>query len=91
MFIIENFDIKLNTNFIGRNFVYTEEIDSTNSKLLNTKEFNKNGTVLLAEYQENGRGRRDRAWISDSGLNLTFSILLLNTFSQKFINLITFG
>lgn len=91
MFIIENFDIKLNTNYIGRNFVYTNEIDSTNSRLLSTKEFTKNGTVLLSEYQENGRGRRDRTWISDSGLNLTFSILLVNAFSQKSINLINLG
>lgn len=90
MLSIENFDIKLNTEFLGRNFIYCDEVDSTNSQLLSDKEFaSKNGTVLFAEKQNNGRGRKNRIWVSNKGLNMTFSVLLTDKrFLQKNVTLI---
>ena len=93
MFDLELFDIKLDTEVIGRNFIYAEEVDSTNSVLLDksNNKFDIDGTVVLSEKQNEGRGRKDRVWYSTKGMNLTFSILLKDRdFSGRRINLINF-
>jgi BirA family transcriptional regulator, biotin operon repressor / biotin---[acetyl-CoA-carboxylase] ligase len=78
VFNIENFDIKLNTEFIGRTFIYADEVSSTNTLLADKKNgYNTSGTVALAEKQTKGRGRKDRIWYSAPESNLTFSILLI--------------
>ncbi|HLG32691.1 MAG TPA: biotin--[acetyl-CoA-carboxylase] ligase [Ignavibacteriaceae bacterium] len=79
MLDIENLDLKLDTEFIGRNFFLIEEIDSTNSTLLTEKKtYKDSGTVLFAEKQLHGKGRMGRSWQSIKEQNLTFSILLRN-------------
>ena len=94
MFEIEKFDLQLETDFIGRNFIYADESGSTNDELLRNKNlYKKSGTVLLAEKQFHGRGRKDRIWHSSKGQNLTFSILLSDEKKLKvnmnLVNLLT--
>lgn len=92
LFSIENFDIKLDTEVIGRNFIYAEEVTSTNTLLLDNKTSSINGTVLLAEKQVKGHGRKERIWYSMKGINLTFSILLTDKkYFSKYFNLINFA
>ncbi|MGE5399858.1 MAG: biotin--[acetyl-CoA-carboxylase] ligase [Ignavibacteriales bacterium] len=92
MFNFEDFEIKLDTDTIGRNFIYCEEVESTNSVLLDSKfDINTDGTVLLAEKQIAGKGRKDRKWYSAKDQNLTFSILLKRRLDEKKLNLINFA
>jgi len=49
-------------------------LDSTNSELLRRPAPAVGATVLLAERQTGGRGRRGRAWVSPLAANLTFSL-----------------
>lgn len=91
MFDLEKFDLKLNTDVIGRNFIYAEEVPSTNTELLNESEFNKkHGAVLFAEKQTDGKGRKNRVWYSDDKLNLTFSILITEPKYLQKINILNF-
>ena len=53
-----------------------DEIDSTSTKLLERAAAGApSGTCLAAEWQNCGRGRRGRSWISSLGGSLTFSLL----------------
>jgi BirA family biotin operon repressor/biotin-[acetyl-CoA-carboxylase] ligase len=53
-----------------------DEIDSTSTRLLAlAAEGAPSGTALAAEWQNSGRGRRGRTWVSSLGGSLTFSLL----------------
>jgi BirA family biotin operon repressor/biotin-[acetyl-CoA-carboxylase] ligase len=55
----------------------TEEISSTSDELRTAAiQSESHGTVLFAESQTAGRGRRDNRWITPRGQDLMFSILL---------------
>lgn len=49
-------------------------IDSTNQYLLERVENLSSGSVCIAEYQTQGRGRRGRQWVSPFGSNLYLSM-----------------
>ena len=51
-----------------------EQIDSTNSRLLDQLRLGDAPSVLCAEYQTGGRGRRGREWAAAPGGSLIFSL-----------------
>ncbi len=56
---------------------YFEELDSTNKKIEElARDGAEHGTVIVANKQTAGKGRRGRTWESPAGTNLYFSILL---------------
>jgi BirA family biotin operon repressor/biotin-[acetyl-CoA-carboxylase] ligase len=88
---IEEFDIKLDTEILGRNFVYLDECESTNDFLFTSKDHTKDGTVVLSEFQSKGKGRKDRIWESSKEQNLTLSIMLRRDMQPKSLNIINLG
>ncbi len=76
LFDLKKFDIRLETEWLGRSFLYLDEIDSTNNFLMEKGNEDVNGAVILAEKQTEGKGRLDRQWYSSKAMNLTFSFLV---------------
>ncbi|MFP5079244.1 biotin--[acetyl-CoA-carboxylase] ligase [Pedobacter sp. JCM 36344] len=71
------------TLFIAQNLIQLSAVDSTNNYLklmLSKSEPLAEGTVILADDQFAGRGQQGNTWISQAGLNLTFSIYLRPSF-----------
>ncbi len=61
---------------LGLNVLCLPEVDSTNAHLLHLAQTDApHGTLLAAEWQTAGRGRRGRHWLSPLGAGLTFSLL----------------
>ncbi len=61
----------------GENIIYKEEIDSTNIEAKRQAEAGAvHGTVVIAESQEQGRGRKGKAWSSPKGTGIWMSLVL---------------
>lgn len=59
------------------NVLWYDVVSSTNEECLKlVADKSPQGCVVAARYQTDGRGQRGNVWESDSGQNLTFSILL---------------
>ncbi|MDO5707787.1 MAG: biotin--[acetyl-CoA-carboxylase] ligase [Andreesenia angusta] len=67
---------KLETECIGKKYIYKPEIDSTNEEIKRIYSNSPEGTVVVTEYQTEGKGRLGRRWISPDGRGIYFSILL---------------
>ena len=67
----------LKTQWAGRGIVYFPETDSTNRRArMLAQENAAHGTLVLADSQTAGRGRRGRGWISPAGEGIFMSLLL---------------
>jgi len=75
--IVNEMRADLGTTVIGREIIVLEQTGSTNDAILRIATSNsKEGLVLFAEHQTEGRGQRGNRWESTAGKGLWFSILL---------------
>lgn len=77
--------VKPNTRNIGQNIIYFNQVASTNQFALELmkQDMVENGTVIIAEFQSNGRGQQGKSWISEPFENLMFSIIIKNVTKRK--------
>lgn len=79
----------LRTEWLAKEIVYKKETDSTN---IQAKRLGENdaadGTLVVAEHQTSGRGRRGKSWVSPTG-NCYFSVLLRPEISADRASMIT--
>ena len=74
MFDTKSFTKQLTTTWLGQEFIFLDEVSSTNDY---AKKIEKAvpGTVVLAEDQNAGKGQHNRKWVTKAGKNLTFSVV----------------
>ncbi len=67
----------MNTAIMGREVIYMDEIDSTNTKAKSLGEEGAlEGMLVVADMQKSGKGRRGRQWESPKGQAIYMSLLL---------------
>jgi len=79
----KSYSLNLKTKIIGKKIIHFNKIPSTNlyaKKLID--ENIDNGTIVIADVQTKGRGRKNRSWISPHG-GLWFSVILYPDISPK--------
>lgn len=82
----------IKTSIVGRDILYFDELESTNSYLYESALENdyKDGTVLISDSQSKGKGRLKRTWISPKGANLYMSLLLRPGIKPEHASIFTF-
>ncbi len=61
---------------IGKNILFYERIISTNTIAYDIAEKSIEGTVVIADSQEKGRGRLGRVWVSPPDKNIYMSVII---------------
>ena len=76
--------IGLNTEIIGKNMEYHPSVDSTN-RVAKALAYHgaEEGTIVVAEEQESGKGRLERNFYSPRGKGIWFSVILRPNFLPK--------
>lgn len=85
---IDEIKAKIQGN-IGREILFYEAVTSTNTIALELAEKAAEGTVVIADSQDKGRGRLGRVWISPPGVNIYMSVVLMPRLRPRDVSLIT--
>ncbi len=82
----------LETLMVGKNLRLHPELESTNSEASRlAREGVDEGTVVLADSQTHGKGRRGRIWVSPGDCNIYLSVILLPKQNLDMLGLWTMG
>ena len=80
----------LTSHWLGQNVKFLEEIDSTNNEVRRMAEQGApEGTLVVAEIQTAGKGRRGRRWDSPKGSGIWHSFLLRPEFAPEHASMLT--
>lgn len=80
----------LKTRWAGSNLVFLNETDSTNNEVKRLAEHGApEGTLVVAELQNAGKGRRGRRWTSPKGTGIWMSLLLRPEFEPYHASMLT--
>ena len=67
----------LHTDWVAKEVLYIDTIDSTNTKAQELAEKGyPSGTLVVADKQESGKGRRGRSWVSPSGTGIFMTLMI---------------
>lgn len=76
-------------DIIGKEIIFYKVTTSTNDRVMEIGRDAAEGTVVVADSQEHGRGRFGREWLSPPNANLYFTVLLKPPFPPKDASVIT--
>lgn len=80
----------IRTKWAGRAVSYYEEMDSTNAQAKTEAENSAtHGTLVVANHQTAGRGRRGRSWGSPAGTNICMTLILRPKFAPEKASMLT--
>lgn len=72
----DEIEYQLNTKKIGRKIFAFNKITSTNDRAMALADNGApEGSLIIAEEQTSGRGRRQRTWVAEPGKHLLFSVI----------------
>lgn len=81
---------RMNTRWAGHPVTFYEVLDSTNLRAkLDAENGAPQGSLVVADMQTAGRGRRGRGWSSPAGANAYFTLILKPDFSPDKASMLT--
>ena len=76
IFSAEEIKSRIHTRMIARNVLFFDELDSTNTYCKKHGDELEEGTLVVADRQDAGKGSRGRGWESPAGVAVYMSLLL---------------
>ncbi len=80
---------RLSTSWAGRKILHYKETDSTNNQAKREAEAAEHGTLIIADIQSAGKGRRGRSWSSPAGTGIFMSLILKPVLRPAYASMLT--
>lgn len=80
----------MHTEWVAKEVLYFDTIDSTNTKAQELAEKGyPSGTLVVADKQESGKGRRGRSWVSPSGTGIFMTLMIKPDINPNHASMLT--